>query len=68
MLRTLSLYLANLRARTAEETLDSGEVTAKIRALCDAIEHHGGGVVAQGSASERLQRTDGDVVSPNVER
>jgi hypothetical protein len=41
MLRTLSLYLANLRARTAEETLDSGEVTAKIRALCDAIEHHG---------------------------
>ena len=42
MLRTLSLYLANLRARTAEETLDSGEVTSKIRALCDAIEHHGG--------------------------
>jgi predicted Ser/Thr protein kinase len=47
MLRTLSLYLANLRARTAEETLDSGEVTAKIRALCDAIEHHGGPIAVE---------------------
>ena len=51
MLRTLSLYLANLRARTAEETLDSGEVTSKIRALCDAIEHHGGSMAAEGRPS-----------------
>ena len=41
MLRTLSLYVANLRARTAEESLESGEVTSQIRALCDAIEQHG---------------------------
>ena len=41
MLRTLALYVADLRARTAEESLESGEVTAQIRALCDAIEQHG---------------------------
>ena len=42
MLRTLFLYMANLRARTAEESLESGEITTNIRALCDAIEQHGG--------------------------
>ena len=42
MLRTLFLYVANLRARTAEESLESGEITAHIRELCDAIEEHGG--------------------------
>ncbi len=41
MLRTLSLYLANLRARTAEQSLDSGEITREIRALCAAIDEHG---------------------------
>jgi hypothetical protein len=41
MLRTLALYVANLRAQTAEESLESGEVTSQIRALCVAIEHHG---------------------------
>jgi hypothetical protein len=42
MLRTLFLYVANLRARTAEESLESGEITNHIRSLCDAIEEHGG--------------------------
>ena len=42
MLRTLALYVANLRARTAEESLERGEVTAHIRELCNAIERHGG--------------------------
>jgi hypothetical protein len=42
MLRTLFLYVANLRARTAEESLESGEITSHIRELCDAIEEHGG--------------------------
>jgi hypothetical protein len=41
MLRTLALYVADLRARTAEESLENKEVTAHIRALCDAIDQHG---------------------------
>ena len=51
MLRTLFLYMANLRARTVEESLESGEITTHIRALCDAIEHHGGPAVADAASS-----------------
>ena len=51
MLRTLSLYVADLRARTAEESRESGEVTSHIRALCDAIEQHGGAPVTGASTS-----------------
>jgi hypothetical protein len=47
MLRTLALYLANLRAQTAEESLESEEVTTHIRALCAAIEQHGGAIAAE---------------------
>ncbi len=47
MLRTLALYVADLRARTAEDSLESGEVTANIRALCDAIEQHGSPVATE---------------------
>ena len=39
MLRTLFLYVAKLSARTTEESVESGEITAHIRALCDAIKH-----------------------------
>ncbi len=46
VLRTLALYLANLRARTAETSLEADEVTARIRSLCDAIDHHDGGDAA----------------------
>ncbi|MDB4898524.1 MAG: protein kinase, partial [Gemmatimonadetes bacterium] len=42
MLQSLALCMANLRARTASESLEGGEVTARIRALCDAIEQHDG--------------------------
>lgn len=41
MLRTLDLYVADLRARTAEESFEDGDITTRIRALCDAIEQHG---------------------------
>ena len=41
MLRTLDLYVADLRARTAEESFEAGDITTRIRALCDAIERHG---------------------------
>ncbi len=40
LLRTLWLQLANLRAATAAGALDSHEVTAPIRALCQEIERH----------------------------
>jgi serine/threonine-protein kinase len=49
MLGTLSLYVANLRARTAEDSLDSGELTSNIRALCLAIEQHGAPVATDTS-------------------
>ena len=50
MLRTLALYIANLRAQTAEESLEGEEVTAHIRALCDAIEQHGGSLEVEKAA------------------
>ena len=51
ILRTLSLYVANLRAQTAEESLERADVTSHIRALCDAIEQHGGPAVADAASS-----------------
>ena len=38
LLKTLWLQIADLRAQSAREAFDSGEVSGKIRALCDEIE------------------------------
>jgi len=38
LLKTLWLQIENLRAQSAREAFDSGEVSGKIRALCDEIE------------------------------
>jgi hypothetical protein len=40
MLRTLWLQMANLRAQSATEALDSAAITGKIRALCEDIARH----------------------------
>jgi predicted Ser/Thr protein kinase len=40
MLKTLWLQIANLRAQTAEESLEGREVTERIHRLCTAIEEH----------------------------
>jgi predicted Ser/Thr protein kinase len=40
MLKTLWLQVANLRAQTAEESLEGREVTERIHRLCTAIEAH----------------------------
>jgi predicted Ser/Thr protein kinase len=40
MLKTLWLQIANLRAQTAEESLEGREVTERIHRLCAAIEEH----------------------------
>ncbi len=40
MLNTLWLQVGNLRAEAARESLESHEVTGKIRALCEEIERH----------------------------
>jgi hypothetical protein len=38
LLKTLWLQIADLRAQSAREAFDSGEVSSKIRAICDEIE------------------------------
>lgn len=40
MLNTLWLQMGNLRAEAARESLESDEVTGKIRAICEEIERH----------------------------
>lgn len=40
MLNTLWLQMGNLRAEAARESLESEEVTGKIRAICEEIERH----------------------------
>jgi hypothetical protein len=40
LLKTLWLQVASLRAEAAREALGAGEVTGRIRALCEEISHH----------------------------
>ena len=40
MLRALWLQTANLRAQTAQQTIDMSDVTGNIRAVCEDIERH----------------------------